>query len=311
MQSTTENVRSASPVQQAVFPGDEVPVRVECSTNLVPPPNSAGSDATGFTASYWALYGYKYPDGGGEVVGCLETAGPSRRLPTEGRKTKTEEEKAAERARRAKVMVRRRVRMAGLCRLWTFTFPQKIYDRVEAERLFARFVHGFPKGHRLERFQGANKWFDGRYVWVSEPHADGAYHIHLTADRYLPVDAIREEWHAFLMAHGFQRPFRKDGLPGKTRVNVKRIASRRAASYIAKYVAKSFDDPQRPEGRHRYRVGRNLKPVEPSYRAYDLGGFDGVVGRVMSRLPARAKPFVWRSDHVADWDKPPAFLVFY
>jgi len=239
-----------------------------------------------------------YPDGG-ELVGWEERVIFGPRLVHDGegsKRSKTAEEQEKEHARRAACMLRRRVRNAGLTKMWTLTFPGRgIHDYEVAARLFSRWMNDY--GNRL---------FHGYYVAVPELHPLGhGWHWHVVTKPYIPVDKVRRSWTRFLARRGM----RPSGGAKFVRVHVKRFgSSRRAASYVAKYITKTVGQGI-PKGCKRYRYGANTtlpKPVRQFIIPFQL---DKALVEAIAEVKAIGVEdyYVWFWDPLEDpW---PVFII--
>jgi hypothetical protein len=133
------------------------------------------------------------------------------------------------------------------------------------------------------------------YVWVPELHADGRrFHAHFAVGRYVKQTVIEDAW-----GHGYVSIKRLSDLP----VGSGSLAeSRRAAGYLAKYVAKSFADQSVP-GRHRYDVAQGFVPE----RVQVWGRSSDQVVRLSSDLLGQVGPErFWSSSMTEGWQGPPA-----
>ena len=140
------------------------------------------------------------------------------------------------------------------------------------------------------------------YLWVPEWHKTGhGLHLHFAVGRFVPRGVIERAW-----GHGFVHIKLLGNLP----VGSGSFAeSRKAAGYLSKYVAKSFDDDasgvQRPKGLHRFDVAQGFKPrtivLRGTTRAEVIEHASGAMG---------GPPDVfWSSSDVEDWQGPPAVWV--
>ena len=136
------------------------------------------------------------------------------------------------------------------------------------------------------------------YVWVPEWHkTDHGLHVHFAVGRFIPRGQIQSGVGSRVRAHQAL-----SDLPvGSTTWH----EARKAAGYLSKYVAKSFDGEERERalGLHRYEVGAGFPAAGDPAR--------GPVGRrrclakaetVMGGPPAQS----WSSDEAEDWKAPPA-----
>ncbi len=90
-------------------------------------------------------------------------------------------------------------------------------------------------------------------VWGPEWHKSGhGLHVHFAVGRYVPRTLINYAW-----GRGFVHIKLLSGLPVGSG---QREESRRAAGYLSKYAAKTFDDPiPRVLGLHRYDVAQGFQ----------------------------------------------------
>ena len=101
------------------------------------------------------------------------------------------------------------------------------------------------------------------YVWVPEWHKTGhGLHLHFAVGRFVPRGVIEQAW-----GHGFVHIKLLGDLPAGSGSLAE---SRRAAGYLSKYVAKSFDDDRdgvlRPKGLHRFDVAQGSRRARPVIR---------------------------------------------
>ncbi|GAA4126870.1 hypothetical protein GCM10022215_36920 [Nocardioides fonticola] len=133
------------------------------------------------------------------------------------------------------------------------------------------------------------------YAWVPEFHADGQrLHLHFAAGRYLRRRDIEAAWgHGFVHIKLLSDVGVGQGVRGE---------ARRAAGYLSKYVAKSFND-HRLKGRHRYDVAQGFTPVK--VRVEGISARD-VLGQASDLLGQVSPLRVWHSDLEPAWQGPPA-----
>lgn len=223
---------------------------------------------------------------------ALEAGGsfvPAYRRPrvfVPGQRAADPERSRAEAARRARGKVRRYCTANGLNRLGTLTYgPPRCTDpeQIRADLgVFFRELRGALGGEPLP------------YVWVPERHKDGVHlHAHFAVGRYIKRSLVRQVW-----GRGFVHMKLLSDLPvGSTGVE----ESRRAAGYLSKYVAKTFDDPEL--GRHRYDVAQGF---QPSSQRFEGRSSEDVLGQAWQVLGGRELAFRWSSSDVEDWQGPPA-----
>lgn len=270
----------------------------EFGTNLVIPPKHTSVPGKFPTIEVTRANVYVYPDGG-ELVGYRERVHLAPFLVDikHGRRAgKTPEEYEKEHCRRAACMLRRRARNAGLVKMWTLTFPgQGIHDYDVAAQLFSRWMNDY-----------GNVFFRGYYVAVPELHPGGhGWHWHILTRKYISVEKVRRSWTNFLIRRGYE----PTGGAKYVRIHVKRMgSSRRAASYIAKYVSKSIGVGI-PKGRKRYRYGENTALPVPAQRLTFLCDVyrASVVAVMKLKLEGVRKCDLWMWDPSRDsW---PCFIV--
>jgi len=220
----------------------------------------------------------------GEAVAVLRADG----TPKKSGGHCTPEENRARAARRAKTQVRRYCVANRLHRLVTLTYgPPFCTSHDQVVRDVALFVR---KLRSVMKVEGALP-----YVWVPELHKDGVrYHVHLVIDRFVPKSDLERCW-----GHGFvdvrvvrNRAKGKGGNKGE--------AMRRVAGYVAKYVAKTYEDGG--AGRHRYEVGQGCQPISHQVEAPRPAAF----ALLASGYFGGAQPTgTWSSSSMEGWTGPP------
>lgn len=192
--------------------------------------------------------------------------------------------------RRARAQLRRYCAANQINRLTTLTYaPPFCTDpnqlRVDLGRFFRKL-----KRELGDKFP---------YVWVPELHSDGhRFHAHVGLNRYVDKELIAACW-----PHGF--------------VDVRRIRVRKgsgelakcrqAASYLSKYVAKTFT-ATRPVGFHRYEVAQGFKPVED---ILVLASIADALDWATEYHGGTSPVFVFDSDTIADWTGPSCRVLFF
>jgi hypothetical protein len=164
----------------------------------------------------------------------------------------------------------------------TFRTEHGVSDRPEAVEAVQLFVKRLRR-----RVRGV------RYLWVLELHPGGhGWHVHMLIDRWLPKDLLSTVW-----GHGFVDVRRvrtqKDGDSGTA-------AARRAAHYVAKYVAKSAQEA-REAGCHRYERSQGMPITVVTAEA----PYEVLWGIVIDRI---APTWVWRSSDAEEWRGPPCHV---
>jgi hypothetical protein len=129
---------------------------------------------------------------------------------------------------------------------------------------------------------------------VPELHKDGEhFHLHFAVGRYIYRSLIEQAW---------GRGFVSIKLLGDLPVGSGALEeSRKAAGYLSKYVAKSFDQPAL-RGLHRFDVAQGFQPVKE--RVY--GRTENELLHAASDRMGSFPSTVWRSGDVAEWQGPPA-----
>lgn len=136
------------------------------------------------------------------------------------------------------------------------------------------------------------------YVWVPEWHPKGhGLQAHFAVGKYIKRSMIDAAW-----GHGFVSIKLLSDLPvGSGRIE----EARKAAGYLSKYVAKSFDDPRTPR-RHRYDVAQGFQPERVQLWGRSA---DDVIGQASAMLGSGPPQRFWSSWDKEDWQGPPAIWV--
>lgn len=194
-----------------------------------------------------------------------------------------------EAARRARGRLRRYCAANGLNRLGTLTYgPPFCTDPAQVRADLGVFFRSLRQAVGGEPFP---------YVWVPELHADGRrFHAHFAVGRYIRQSMIRDAW-----GHGFVSIKRLSDLPVSSGSG-SLAESRRAAGYLAKYVAKSFAD-QSVQGRHRYDVAQGFVPERMAVWGRSA---DDVVAQASDLLGRVGPERFWSSSMTEGWQGPPA-----
>lgn len=228
----------------------------------------------------------------GEAGGCFVSSRRDRGSVRSGPAADPERARA-EAGRRARSRVRRYCAANRLNRLGTLTYRGGgCQDPWQARRDVGAF------------FRSLRQELGGEplpYVWVPEWHKTGhGLHLHFAVGRFVPRAMIERAW-----GHGFVHIKLLGGLP----VGSGSFAeSRKAAGYLSKYVAKSFDDDesaQRPKGLHRFDVAQGFKPPSTLIR----GSTRAEVIRQASGDMGGPPDVFWFSADVEGWHGPPAVWV--
>lgn len=244
---------------------------LETATKLVTPEIRVG----------WVLG--LYPDAG-EAAGTFHYRWQPNRCSTPGPAIDPDRSRS-EGARRARTKLRRYVAANRLDRLGTLTYRG---DGLHDERVLRRHVRHFFKRARSE--------LGGEplpYAWVAEWHkTNHGLHVHFALDRFVRQRMLAEVW-----GRGFVHIKRLG--PGSAAGSLS--SSRRSAGYLAKYVAKAFDE-RRTCGLHRYEVAQGFAPRVERIVATTPEAAIALASERMGGEPART----WSSDQAEKWDGPPA-----
>lgn len=198
------------------------------------------------------------------------------------------ERAAAEAGRRARSKLRRYCAANKLNRLGTLTYrgdgnhdPALLRDHLGD---FFRQLRGRLGGKPLP------------YAWVPEWHKSGhGLHAHFAVGRYLKRKGIEAAW-----GHGFVHIKLIGGLPvGSGALTEARIA----ATYLSKYVAKTFSDAQAREmGLHRYDVAQGFQPKTLRLSGTSAQAVLVAASEVMGGEPTTR----WSSLESPEWQGAPA-----
>ena len=226
----------------------------------------------------------------GEAGGCFVTARQERRG-GHGGPAADPERARREAGRRARARMRRYCAANRLNRLGTLTYRGKgCHDPRQARRDVGVFFRSLRAATGGEAFP---------YVWVPEWHKSGhGLHLHFAVGKFVPRGLIDQAW-----GHGFVHIKLLGDLPSGSGAFAE---SRKAAGYLSKYVAKSFDDDRegvlRPNGLHRFDVAQGFTPRTVVLR-----------GRTRQEVLEHAAGYmggppdvVWSSTEAQDWPGPPA-----
>lgn len=200
-----------------------------------------------------------------------------------GRVAESSRERAS---RRARTKLRRYAVANRLRYLWVLTFAPEGPDGVQ-ERDLARAKRRVSEW--VKRGLRGVLGYQGAYVIGFEHHKSGAWHVNVLLGDYLEHDAVHASWR-----RGFVWVSKFEGRLGESQ----RDAARRAAAYVAKYVAKEFEDSS--PGTHRYEVAQGFQLREVRVYALSATGLLVECGReVVYRYDApaaesgRGPPIVW------------------
>ncbi len=192
----------------------------------------------------------------------------------------------SEAARRARTMVRRFMVANGLHRMGSATYAG---EGLTDEHVIRRHVGHFFK--RL-RYEVVGQRF--AYLWVPEWHPGGhGLHIHFALDRFIKQPVLVEKWsHGILDIRRFN----------VTQHDGDRGAARRAAAYMAPYLAKDFNEHAHTHGLHRYEVAQGFQPKVERIVATTRAEAIRKASERMGAFPSRQ----WSSTESVGWSGPPA-----
>jgi hypothetical protein len=139
---------------------------------------------------------------------------------------------------RARTGLRRAVQTGNLDTMLTLTFRRNLTDIQEAWRILTKFIRAM-RDALGEEFS---------YVVVAERQKRGAWHFHLALRGWQNLPLIRDCW-------------KRAGSDGNIDVRPFTGPVQKMASYMSKYISKSFtDDELARRSHHRYRRSQDLTP---------------------------------------------------
>lgn len=193
---------------------------------------------------------------------------------------------AEEAARRARAKVRRYAVANRLQYTWTLTYQHQHEDLDRVARDVRNFVR------KLERFRGGRRF---PWLYVVERHKSGALHVHMLAGFKIRHATLTAAWGLGFTWITWPERRTDNGL----------VNARKAASYAAKYVEKTFEEFG--SGRHRYRAARGYDPVRDDLEVRDER--DAVeTAAAFFRAPGVV---VFSSDTVEDWPGVPVRIAMF
>jgi len=193
-----------------------------------------------------------------------------------------------EATKRAQRELRRFCKSHRLFFMWTLTYGDGGQrDLRQLRRQVERLVAKVQESRNGEAFP---------YAYVVEPHKDGErLHVHMAVPYFFDQRRLSLLW-----GHGFVWCTDK-----RKRGECAQVGANRAASYLAKYVGKTFEHAE--FGRHRYEVAKGWRVERYEVRRRDLD--DGQ--RYCEALFMAAPEFVWDSSTCDDWHGPPVRVLFF
>lgn len=190
-------------------------------------------------------------------------------------------------ARRAKSMVRLKCKAMAVDSLWTLTYRENVTDRDQVARDFKAFCRRvrkvLPELH---------------YVATLEHQARGAFHVHMATHR-LPAQ-IRQDGTKVKSWNLLRAIWRNVvGERGGNFDEVKAKGNRKSkahkiACYIAKYVAKAFNEGDK--GDRRYWSSEGAKVPEAQIIAIKADTFADAIKEVYIRFAQVGDNWFWYSD---------------
>lgn len=152
----------------------------------------------------------------------------------------------------AKKTTRYLVQQMQADRLLTLSYRENMEDREQVKADFTRFRRLVKEGWKGR--PGLPNW---RYVAVLERQKRGAYHIHIAVRGWQPITFLRECWYRALgvsiEAKGSETPGGVNVTPPRDQTGASRKkewATVRLASYIVKYMQKTFDETTTEKNRY-------------------------------------------------------------
>jgi len=228
-----------------------------------------------------------YPDAGEAVVSVMRGQRKVDRS-GKGHVAVNPERCKREATKRAQRQLRRFCKSHGLFFMWTLTYGNGGQrDVVKLRRQIERLVE------KLVAARGGKVF---PYAYVVEFHKDGErLHVHMAVPFFFDQRRLSVLW-----GHGYVWCTDK-----RKRGECAHVGAQRAASYLAKYVGKTFEHSE--FGRHRYEVAKGWKVSSYQVRRRDLD--DGQ--RYAEAVFMGAPEYVWDSKHCDDWAGPAVRVLFF
>ena len=198
------------------------------------------------------------------------------------------ERAAVEAGRRARSKLRRYCAANRLNRLGTLTYAGSgNHDPALFREHIGEFFRAVREGQGGEPFP---------YAWVPEWHKSGhGLHAHFAVGKYVKKRLIDASW-----GRGFTHIKLIGDLPvGSGALSESRVA----ATYLSKYVSKTFADPEARElGLHRYDVGQGFQPEVVRFAGISSDAVIQEASELMGADPVTR----WASSETPDWQGAPA-----
>ena len=165
---------------------------------------------------------------------------PSQKRSARG-KSPNQEENKERCSRRAKATVRRKAMAMRADRMLTLTYRDNQENIEMAWEHFSKFTRAMRK-----------EYVSFPHIVIPERQKRGAIHFHIALNKFYPVDALRRIWQSVVGSGNIDIQKRK------TKDTVK------IASYMTKYLTKTFNDPNEllaQLGAHRFRTSLGIHIV--------------------------------------------------
>ena len=199
------------------------------------------------------------------------------------------ERSEAEAARRAQTAVRRLVTEHRLVRMWTLT--QRDETAADDRPMVVRRVQAFTRRVRA-------RWPKLRWLAVLEWHPGGhGWHVHMVVDRFVPKAVLADLW-----GWGFVDA-RRIAVRGDSTTMA---ATRKAAAYVAKYVAKdpAPGAPAHVSGDHRY-----LRPLGMTWTEVTAEGDFEQMLNLAWHWWQTPPSWLWHSSQEPKWRGPSCLVI--
>jgi hypothetical protein len=188
---------------------------------------------------------------------------------------------------RARSKFRRYFKRNRLRKMWVLTYEDQTVDR----RQVKSDVNGLMV--RWRDFKGGEKF---PYAYVLEYHDSGFLHVHIAVPKgFFEKATLQKLWgHGLVWFEDRKAP---KGTSGRKQSEI-------LASYLAKYLDKSFTDDARELGEHRYEVAQGFDPEQVRREFPTLEA-----ARVfLAEYEGEAFKLCWQSSDKEEWDGRPVWL---